>query len=113
MDLLDNMLKERLRGERHRTVVNGFGWVDHRFVRDGFIDGLSCRALALYLFLVTVSDGDGHSYWSARKVADRLGLTPVQAKNARAELEKRELVIYEPPDWYLLALPPEGAGVRS
>lgn len=109
MDLIDTMLKEQLRGERRRTVVNGFGWVDHRFVRDGFIDGLSCRALALYLFLVTVSDGDGHSYWSVRKVAGRLGLTPVQVEKACAELERRELVTYEPPDWYLLALPPAEA----
>lgn len=113
MDLIDKMLRERLRGGRHRTVVNGFGWVDHRFVRDGFIDGLSCRALTLYLFLVTVSDGEGHSYWSVRKVSGRIGLTPVQVKSARMELEKRELVVYEPPDWYLLALPPESAGVRS
>lgn len=113
MDLIDKMLKEQLRGERYRTVVNGFGWVDHRFVRDGFIDGLSCRALALYLFLVTVSDGEGHSYWSVCKVADRLGLSPVQIKNARMELEKRELVVYEPPDWYLLSLPPVATEVRS
>jgi hypothetical protein len=113
MDLIDKMLKEQLRGERYRTVVNGFGWVDHRLVRDSFIDGLSCRALALYLFLVTVSDGEGHSYWSVRKVAERLGLTPVQVKKSRIELEKRELVVYEPPDWYLLALPPKSTEVKS
>lgn len=111
MDLIDTMLREQLRGERRRTVVNGFGWVDHRFIRDGFIDGLSCRALALYLFLVTVSDGEGRSYWSVRKIAVRLGLSPVQLKKAREELEKRELVVYEPPDWYLLALP-KGTGVK-
>ncbi len=31
MDLIDTMLKKQLRGKRYRTVVNGFGWVDHRF----------------------------------------------------------------------------------
>lgn len=36
--------------DRIRVIRDGFGWVDHRFVRGRYIDGCSPQALALYLF---------------------------------------------------------------
>ena len=39
--------------DRIQVIRDGFGWVDHRFVRGRHIDGCSPQALALYLFLVT------------------------------------------------------------
>ena len=47
-----------------RRVPEQFSWVDHRLVRKHYIDNLSHRASALYLFLVTVSDNQGLSYYS-------------------------------------------------
>lgn len=58
---------------RLRRVPEGFGWVDHRFVRDGHVRGRSGGALALYLFLVTVADGDGVSYYSDETLCGHLG----------------------------------------
>ena len=46
-----------------RRVPEQFSWVDHRLVRERYIDGLSNSAAALYLFLVTVSDARGMSYY--------------------------------------------------
>ena len=57
---------------RLRRVPEGFGWVDHRFVRDGHVRGRSGGALALYLFLVTVADGDGVSYYSDETLCGHL-----------------------------------------
>ena len=61
-------------------------------------------ALALYLFLVTVSDGDGVSWWSERSLSGRLGMDIDRLRQARAELEAADLVAYEHPVWQVLEL---------
>ena len=58
------IIKRLIRPERLRQVPQGFNWVDHRLVNQDFIDRCDHRALALYLFLVTVSDVQGLSYYS-------------------------------------------------
>jgi hypothetical protein len=54
------MIQKRwIRPDRVRQVPPSFNWVDHRLVRDRYIEQCDCTALALYLFLVTVSDVQG------------------------------------------------------
>lgn len=90
---------------RVRRVPGSFSWVDHRLVREGRIDGCSHAALALYLFLVTVADAEGLSYWSENALGRRLRLDLARLRAARAELEAADLVAYEAPIWQVLALP--------
>ena len=90
--------------DRIRRIASGFGWVDHRLVRDHYVERCSHAALALYLFLVTVSDGEGVSWWSERSLASRLGMEGDRLRQARAELEAAGLVAYEPPVWQVLQL---------
>lgn len=90
---------------RVRQVPRSFSWVDHRLVREGHIDGRSHAALALYLFLVTVGDSQGLSYWGENAVARRLRLELPALRTARGELEAAGLVAYEAPLWQVLALP--------
>lgn len=90
--------------ERVRRISPGFGWVDHRLVREHYVERCSHRALALYLFLVTVSDAEGLSWWSERLLARRLGLETDQLRQARAELQAADMVAYEPPVWQVLPL---------
>lgn len=90
---------------RVRKVPDSFSWVDHRLVREGYVDGKSHAALALYLFLVTVADAQGLSYWSENAVGRRLRLELSSLRAARAELEAANLVAYEAPIWQVLALP--------
>ena len=79
--------------------------LDHRLVRDGHIDGRSHAALALYLFLVTVGDSRGLSYWSQNAVARRRRLNLTALTAARGELAAAGLVAYEEPMWQVLELP--------
>ena len=58
------IVKRVLCRHRLRRVPSQFSWVDHRLVRDRHICDRSAQALALYLFLVTVGDADGLSYYS-------------------------------------------------
>jgi len=86
-------------------VPEGFGWVDHRLVRDGHVSGRSHGALALYLFLVTVGDGDGVSYYSEERIGHYLGFAPDELRRSRNELVGSGLVAWRHPFYQVLALP--------
>lgn len=98
--------KEIVNPGRMRRMPEGFGWVDHRLVRKGYLKKRSRESLALYLFLVTVGDADGLSYYSEKKLSAQLNFTLVELATARKELVKAELVAYRKPFYQVLALPP-------
>jgi hypothetical protein len=86
--------------------------VDQRLVRDGHIRRCGPDALALYLFLVTVADARGLSFYADASVGRQVSLTPEPLARARAELVATGLIAREPPLYQVLALdpPPVGAG---
>src|SRR5215475_12637126 len=94
-----------------RHVPPQFSWVDQRLVRDHYIDQLSPQACALYLFLVTVADAQGLSYYAAPSLCQRLSLTSTELSQARQALITRDLVAYHRPLYQVLALDaaPSGA----
>ena len=49
-------IKEIICRYRIRHIIGGFCWVDHRLVRDRYIERCSSTALAVYLFLITVAE---------------------------------------------------------
>lgn len=98
--------KRLLRPDRLRQVPPSFNWVDHRLVRDGYMERCDCTALALYLFLVAVSDVQGLSFYSEASLCRRLKIDPLQLAHARAQLEKAGLVAYGKPLYQVLSLEP-------
>ena len=72
---MTGVLKRVLRPERVRQVPPQFSWVDHALVQCGLIDRCDARSAALYLFLVTVADAQGLSYYGQRTLAKRLGMS--------------------------------------
>jgi hypothetical protein len=78
--------------------------VDQRLVRERYIDQLSPEACALYLFLVTVADAQGLSFYSERSLCQRLSMTPAVLRQARQALIARALVAYQRPLYQVLAL---------
>jgi len=100
--------------ERLRRVPPQFSWVDHRLVREGRIRGLSAYALALYLFLVTVADAEGLSWYSEAGLCRSLSWSEQELCRARAELEAADLIAYRPPLYQVLDLAPAAVvGERS
>ena len=75
--------KRLLRPERLRAVSRRFSWVDHRLVRERHVERCPSEALALYLFLVTVADAKGLSYFGDASVRARLGWGERQGRAAR------------------------------
>ncbi len=96
--------KRLLRPERLRAVPSQFSWLDHRLVRERHLDRCSTEALALYLFLVTVADAKGLSYYGDASVCKRLGLESAQLDAARQALIDADLVAYEAPLYQVLSL---------
>jgi hypothetical protein len=108
------MIKKRvLCPERLRQVPSQFSWIDHRLVRDKHITGRSAEALALYLFLVTVADGQGLSYYSDAGIGKLLRLEGPLLARARQELIQARLIAYEKPLYQVLSLDQPGlVGLR-
>ena len=82
-----------------------FSWVDQALVQQHFIDRCDARSAALYLFLVTVSDAQGLSYYGASTLARRLRLSDEEFARARQQLTELELIAYRSPLYQVLALP--------
>jgi hypothetical protein len=98
--------REPIVPQRRRRIPQQFSWVDHRLVRDGHLQGRSAPALALYLFLVTVADADGLSWYSEAALCRQLSWSGPQLHNARAELQQAELLAYREPLYQVLDLSP-------
>ncbi len=89
---------------RIRKTPKQFSWLDHRLVRDRYIDRCSHPAAALYLFLVTVADAQGLSYYSDPTISERLGMDSALLEKARRELIHIGLIAYRSPLYQVLAL---------
>jgi hypothetical protein len=98
------VIKRVLCPQRLRQVPSQFSWIDHRLVRDRHIGRCSHQALALYLFLITVCDGQGLSYWSDGSVMRLLRLDQPALLRARQELINARLIAYQSPLYQVLAL---------
>lgn len=98
--------REPIVPQRRRRVPPQFSWVDHRLVRDGHVQGRSARALALYLFLVTVADAEGLSWYSEAALCRHLSWNETDLQNARAELQQAGLIAYRDPLYQVLDLSP-------
>jgi Helix-turn-helix domain len=98
--------REPIVPQRRRRVPPQFSWVDHRLVRDGHVQGRSTPALALYLFLVTVADADGLSWYSEATLCRQLSCGVTELQGARTELQQAGLIAYRKPLYQVLDLAP-------
>ena len=89
---------------RRKGLPRGFGWIDHRLLRDGYLGHCSPDALALYAFLVCAADAQGLSYYSEPRIAQLLRLDPQTLRQARRELLGLGLIAYQKPLYQLLSL---------
>ncbi len=87
-----------------KALPRGFGWIDHRLLRDGYISHCSPQALGLYVLLVCASDAQGLSYYSLQRIAQLLNLEPAALSQARRELIELGLIAYQKPLYQLLSL---------
>ncbi len=99
------MIKRILRPDRLRQIPTSFSWVDHRLVREQCLEGKPPGVWALYLFLVTVADAQGLSYYSDAAIGRHLVMDTLQLATVRQQLVEAQLVAYQKPLYQVLALP--------
>ena len=90
--------------QRVRKVPRQFSWVDQRLVREGRIDHCSHGAAALYLFLITVGDANGMSYYADASIMRRLSMDPTTLQQARENLVQAGLIAGQKPLYQVLSL---------
>jgi hypothetical protein len=91
--------------QRVRKITGSFAFIEHRFLRDGFLEILTHHELLLYLFLVLVADRRGLSYYSYDKVCTLLRFSLEEYLVARDALIQKELIAFDGHLYQVLSLP--------
>jgi hypothetical protein len=73
-------------------------------VRDRHIENCSHAAAALYLFLVTVGDAKGLSYYGDKSIIKHLSMDQSTLNKARANLIRIGLIAWQKPLYQVLSL---------
>ena len=107
------MQKYPIEPERLRRVPAQFSWVDHRLIRQNRLRGVEPCGWALYLFLLSVGDEQGLSYYSDTSVCRHLGIARHELARARRSLLGAELIAWEAPLYQVLDLSEPAAGLAS
>jgi len=97
--------KHLLRPDRQRQVPPSFSWVDHRLIRQRLLNPCDHAAWALYLFLITVGDVQGLSYYSDAAIGRHLKMDLLQLAAARQQLQRADLIAYRKPLYQVLSVP--------
>ena len=85
-----------------------FSWVDQQFVQARHLDRLDVYACALYLFLITVADARGLSWYGEETIARRLSIDVVRLRQARSALVQADVLAFADGVYQVLSL---GAGM--
>ena len=108
MPLTENpikMMKKHILDSKHlRRVPARFSWVDHQLIRARLLCGADCATWALYLFLITVGDEHGLSYYSDASACSHLNLCGEDLRKARRQLLERRLIAWEAPLYQVLGV---------
>jgi hypothetical protein len=98
--------------QKIRSIRNSFAWIDHRLVRNGFIETMTHQDMALYLFLVLAADKNGVSFYRKEKICQAVSLDYSQFEIAKDRLINMKLIAFESysvlsPNGYYQILPIE------
>ena len=110
-------IKRVLRPEALRRIPRQFSLIDQRLVTEHYVERCDVAALALYLFLVTVADAQGLSYYGDARLAKSLLMPAARLAQARSDLIRLKLIAYAAPLYQVLALdppaPPRESGLKD
>lgn len=94
--------------DRVRKIAGTFGFVEHRFLKNGFFYSLTHHELLLYLLLVLVADRNGLSFYSYDKMCTLLRITVDEFISARDGLIYKDLIAFDGRTFQVLSLPQHG-----
>jgi len=91
--------------DRIRKINGTFGFIEHRFLKEGFFFTLTHCELLLYLFLVLVADRHGLSFYSYDKMCTLLRISVDEFILAREGLMEKDLIAFDGRTFQVLSLP--------
>ena len=95
--------------DRIRKINGTFGFIEHRFLKEGFFFTLTHCELLLYLFLVLVADRHGLSFYSYDKMCTLLRISVDEFILARDGLMEKDLIAFDGHTFQVLSLPQQRA----
>ena len=95
-----------------RKINGSFAWLDHRLMRNGFLEVMTHHDMVLYLFLILVADKNGVSFYRKEKICEAVSLDYSQFEIAKDRLITMKLIAFESysvlsPNGYYQILPIE------
>lgn len=96
------ILPDRVR----RIAGQGFAFIPHTFLADGFLSLLQPDQVVLYLFLVLTANRDGVSFYGYDKICSILNFHLDQFLHARNALINLDLIAFDGTRFQVLSLPP-------
>ena len=100
------MIEKRiLYQDRVRSIGGSFAFIEHRFLREGFLASLTHLELLLYVFLVMAADRAGLSYYSYDKIRTLLAMDVDEYVAARNGLIGKDLPAFDGRVFQVLSLP--------
>lgn len=107
-------LRAPIRADRIRQIAGeGFGFLPHRFLKDGFLSALHPDALALYVFLVLAANRNGVSFYSYDAICSVLGIHLERYLQARNALIDGDLIAFDGTRFQVLSLPERPVAVAA
>ncbi len=97
--------KNPINALRVRKIGGSFAFIEHRFLRDGFLASLNQHELLLYVFLVLAADRNGLSYYSYDKICTLLRLSVDEYILGRDALIDKNLIAFDGYLYQVLSLP--------
>lgn len=96
--------------DRIRSIAGqGFAFIPHRFLKDGFLASLGPDELLLYFFLVLAADRYGVSFYHYETMCSLLQLPADTFIHARRVLMESDLVAFDGRRYQVLSLPSKTA----
>lgn len=91
--------------ERVRKISGSFAFIEHRFLRDGFLVSLNHHEMLLYFFLILAADRYGLSFYGYDKICSLLRITLEDYLEARNRLVEKDLIAFSGQLFQVLSLP--------
>lgn len=98
-----------------RRIEGSFGWLDHRLLREGHLEGMTLTDLAVYVFLVLAADRSGVSFYRKDVISRKLDIGWGDFEEAKRRLIERRFIAFRPFSptevdgfYQVLPLPPGG-----
>ena len=81
--------------QKIRKIESSFAWIDHRLIRNGYLQIMTHDDMVLYLFLILVADRNGVSFYRKEKICDAVSLDFSQFEIARDRLINMKLIAFK------------------